>query len=90
MVNLTTGLQGVVSMIDSGQSASLIKTLTTGLSQSKNLVEIGRNYAFADIAEFIEFAGNLVGLHQLVSGGDLANARTVASLMAGNIPELKK
>lgn len=89
MVILSTGLKAVVGMIDSGQSASIVKIVTTSLAQSKNLVEIGKRYQFADIAEFIELAENLLGLHQLVVSGDLGNARTVASFMMDSIPPVK-
>ncbi len=86
MVTLSTGLEAVVSMIDSNQPASLVKIVSTSLSSSKNLVFIGKSYYWMDIAEFIDTAEKLVGLHQLVSSGDLANARTVANFMLDDIP----
>lgn len=88
MVTLSTGLKAVVSMIDSDQPASLVKIVTTGLSSSKNLVFIGKGYAWGDIAEFIDTAEKLVGLHQLVSSDDLFNARTVANFMLDDIPAI--
>lgn len=86
MVTLSTGLNAVVSMIDSDQPYTLVKIITNSMSQSKSLVEHGKNYSWIDIADFIEFAENLVGLHQLVAGGDLANARTIANFMLDDIP----
>lgn len=88
MVTLSTGLEAVVTMIDANQPAELVKIVTTGLSSSKNLIFLGGHYAWEDIAEFIDTAEKLVGLHQLVARGDLTNARIVANFMLDGIPAL--
>lgn len=88
MITLSTGLEAVVSMIDSNQPASLVKIITTALSSSKNLVFLAGHYSWEGIPHFIDAAEKLVGLHQLVSSGDLANARTVANFMLDDIPAL--